>query len=87
MVITCRPCSFSTFRLNLVLTRGIPPDFRGGVNVLIPPYAIGLVPGVHRVTQLLTHGIHCRESAGTVPIIALKAIPVTSAAFAVITTI
>ena len=26
-------CSFSTPRLNLVLTRGIPPDFGGGVHL------------------------------------------------------
>ena len=25
-------CSFSTLRLNLVLTHGIPPDFRVGVH-------------------------------------------------------
>ena len=40
----------SILRLNLVLTFGIPPDFRGGVIYLSkPPYAIGLVPS-HRVT-------------------------------------
>ena len=40
-------CSFSSLRLNMVLTHGIPPDFRGGVNILfIPPYAIGSVPSL-----------------------------------------
>ena len=39
-------CSFSTLRLNLVLTRGIPPDFRGGAHLFIPPYAIGSVPSL-----------------------------------------
>ena len=39
-------CSFSTLRLNLVLTHGIPPDFRGGVHLFIPPYAIGPVPSL-----------------------------------------
>ena len=37
----------SILRLNLVLTCGIPPDFRGGVHLYIyciPPYAIGSVP-------------------------------------------
>ena len=29
-------CSFSTFRLKLVLTRRIPPHFRGGVHLFIP---------------------------------------------------
>ena len=28
-------CSFSTLRLNLVLTHGVPPDFRGGVHLFI----------------------------------------------------
>ena len=28
-------CSFSILRLNLVLTHGIPPDFRGGVHLLV----------------------------------------------------
>ena len=36
-------CSFSALRLDLVLTHGIPPDFRGGVHLLIPPTAVGSV--------------------------------------------
>ena len=28
-------CSFSILRLNLALTSGIPPEFRGGVHLLI----------------------------------------------------
>ena len=28
-------CSFSIPRMNLVLTHGIPPDFRGGVHLFI----------------------------------------------------
>ena len=39
-------CSFSTLRLNLVLTHGVPPDFRGGVYLFIPPYVIGPVPSI-----------------------------------------
>ena len=39
-------CSFSTLRLNLVLTRGIPPDFRGDVHLCVPLYAIGSVPSL-----------------------------------------
>ena len=36
---------------------------------LKPPEAIGSVPRVYRVTQLLrTDGVHCRESAGTGPV-------------------
>ena len=36
---------------------------------------------VHRVTQLRTDGVHCRESAGTGPVV-LKVVPGTGAAFA-----
>ena len=38
----------SILRLNLVLTYGIPPEFRGGVQLFIlkPPYAIWLVPSL-----------------------------------------
>ena len=39
-------CSFSTLRLNLVLTHGIPPDFRGGVHLFIPPCILGSVPSL-----------------------------------------
>ena len=35
----------SILRLNLVLTYGIPPGFRGGVHMK-PPYAIGSVPSL-----------------------------------------
>ena len=35
----------SILRLNLVLTYGIPPEFRGGVHMK-PPYAIGSVPSL-----------------------------------------
>ena len=37
-------CSFSTLRLNPVLTHGIPPAFHHGVHLFIPPTAIGSVP-------------------------------------------
>ena len=39
-------CSFSSLMLNLVLTRGIPPDFRGNAHLFIRPYAIGSVPSL-----------------------------------------
>ena len=63
-------------RLNLVLTYGIPPEFRGGVHLSIynrhPPSGQSLV---YRVTQLRTDGVHCREeSAGTGPV-NLKVVP------------
>ena len=70
--------SFSTLRLNLVLTHGIPPDFRGCVHLLIytvPPYAIGSVLSLSGHTKK-----NSRESAGTGPVV-LKVVPVTGAAF------
>ena len=41
-------CSFSILiTLNLVLTHGIPPEFRGGVHILLPaPHTIGSVPSL-----------------------------------------
>ncbi|CAM9880698.1 unnamed protein product [Ascophyllum nodosum] len=56
-------CSFSMFRLNLVLPYGIPPDFRG-VSRHTPPGQSRVYP----VTQLRTDGVHCRDSAGTRPV-------------------
>ena len=38
--------SVSTLRLSLVLTHGIPPNFRGGVHLLIPLYVIGPIPSL-----------------------------------------
>ena len=76
-------CSFSSLKLNLVLTLGIPPDARGGVQLFIPPAAIGSVPSLS-VTQLRTDGVHCQESAGTGSSV-LKAVSVTGAAFSGIT--
>ena len=55
-------------RPNLVLTYGIPPEFRGGVHLFI--YNRHTPSGqsrIYRVTQLRTDGVHCRESAGTGP--------------------
>ena len=59
----------SILRLNLVLTHGIPPEFRGGVHLFI--YNHHTPSGqsrVYRVTQLCTDGVYCRESAGTGPV-------------------
>ena len=65
----------SILRLNLVLTYGIPPEFRGGVHLFI--YNRHTPSGqsrVCRVTQLRTDGVHYRESAGTGPV-NLKVVP------------
>ena len=65
----------SILRLNLVLTYGIPPEFRGGVHLFL--YNRHTPSGqsrVYWVTQLRTDGVHCRKSAGTGPI-NLKVVP------------
>ena len=62
-----------------MLTHGIPPDSAAASISLYrhPP------PGesqVYQITQLRTDDVHCRESAGTGPVV-LKVVPVTGAAF------
>ena len=65
----------SILRLNLVLTYGIPPEFRGGVYLFIlNRHTPSGQSRVYRVTQLRTDSIHCRESAGTGPV-NLKLVP------------
>ena len=66
-----------------MLTHGIPPDYCGGVHLFIylNHHTPSGQPRVDRFTQLRTGGVHCRESAGTGPVV-LKLVPVTSAAFA-----
>ena len=71
-------CSFSTLRPNIVLTHGIPRDFCDGVH--IDRHSTSGQSRICRVTQLRTDGVHCRQSAGTGPVV-LKAVPVTGAAF------
>ena len=59
----------SILRLNLVLTYGIPPDFRGGVPLFIlNRHTPSGQSRVYRVSQLRTDGACCRESAGTGPV-------------------
>ena len=60
----------SILRLNLELTYGIPPEFRGGGYRHTPSGQ----SRVYRVTQLRTEGVHCRESAGIGPV-NLKVVP------------
>ena len=65
----------SILRLNLVLTCGIPTDFRGGVHLFILNcHTSPGKSGVYRVTQWRTDGVHCRESVGTTPV-NLKVVP------------
>ena len=54
-------------RLNLVLTYGIPSEFRGGVHLLNHHTPSGQ-SRVYRVMQLRTNDVHCRQSTGTGPI-------------------
>ena len=62
-------------RLDLVLTCGIPPEFRGGVYLfMLNRHTPSGLSRVYRVTQLRTDGVHCRESAGTGPV-NLKVVP------------
>ena len=59
----------------MVLTYGIPPEFRGGVHLFIlNSHTSSGQSRVYRVTQLRTDGVHCRESAGTGPV-NLKVVP------------
>ena len=57
--------SYSTYklRLNLVLTHGIPPDSRGGVNLKLPleySYLVQLVVLVARnIYQVLYEVVNC----------------------------
>ena len=65
----------SILRLNLVLTYGIPAEFRDGVHLFIyNRYTPSGQSRVYRVTQLRTDGVHCRESACTGPV-NLKVVP------------
>ena len=68
-----------------MLTHEIPPDFRGGVHLFIKNrHTSSGQSRVNRVTQLRTDGAHCRESAGTGPVV-LKVVPVTGAAILQVT--
>ena len=51
-----------------MLTHGIPPDFCGGVDLFIQPYAIEPVSSLS--AQAIGYdGVHCREPAGTGPVV------------------
>ena len=53
----------------MVLTHGIPPEFRGGVHLFIlNRHTPSGQSRVYRVTQLRTNGVHSRQSAGTGPV-------------------
>ena len=59
----------SILRRNLVLTYGIPPEFRGGVHLFISNrHTPSGHPRVYRVTRLRADGVHGRESTGTGPV-------------------
>ena len=70
--------------LNLVLTHGIPPDFRAAsIYLYKPPYAIGSVPSLSG-DAIAYRCVHYRESAGIGPA-NLKVVPVTGAAILQVT--
>ena len=63
--------SFSTSRLNLVLTRGLlffPPVYRDGVHLYCQPLS-GSPELILSVWQLRTDGVHCLEYTGTGPVV------------------
>ena len=64
-----------------MLTHGVPPDFRGRRPFI---YLNRHTPlgqcRLYRFTQLCTNDVHCREYAGTGPVV-LKVVPVAGAAF------
>ena len=65
----------SIFRLNLVLTYVILPEFRGGVHFFIlNRHTPSSRSRLYRVSQLRTDGVHCQESAGT-GAVNLKVVP------------
>ena len=65
----------SILRLNMVLTYGIPPEFRGGVHLfIVNRHKPSGQFRVYRVTQLRTDGVHCRESESKGPV-HLKVVP------------
>ena len=68
----------------MVLTHGIPPTFPDGVHSFISSTAIGSIPSLYQLSQLRTDGVHCREPAGTGPVV-FKVVRVTAAAFSGIT--
>ena len=68
----------------MVLTYGIPPEFRGSVHLGNRHTPLGQ-SRVYRVAQLRTNGVHCRDLAGTGPVV-LNVVPVTGAVISGITT-
>ena len=58
----------SILRLNLVLTYGIPPEFRGGVHLFIlNRHTPSGESRVYRVTHLRTDGVHYRQHTASKP--------------------
>ena len=71
----------------LVLTHGIPPDFCDGVHLFKFIYTAlrhRVSPEFIGVTQLRTDDVHCREPAGTGPVV-LKIVPLVGAAILQVT--
>ena len=65
-----------------MLTRGIPPDFRGGVNSsILPAIHHRLSPELIKSRKMRTDGVHCRASAGT-GLEVFKVVPVAGASCA-----
>ena len=71
----------SILRLNLVLTYGISPEFRGGVHLLIPPSAIGPVPSLSGQAIGYRWRSLPRVPRLRVPVAVFKVVSVTGVAF------
>ena len=68
----------------MVLTYGIPLDFLAASFIYLNRHTPSGQSRVYRVTHLGTDDVHCRESAGTEPVV-LKVLPVTGAAILQVT--
>ena len=71
-------CSFFILRLNLVLTHGIPSISARRPFIYLNHHTPSGQSRGNRVTQLRIDGVHCRDSAGTGPVV-FKIVPVTGA--------
>ena len=71
-------CSFFKLRLNLEPSREVPDFLYDGVHIICRQTSGQ--SRVYQATQLRADGVHCREFAGTGPVV-LKVVPVTGAAF------
>ena len=57
--------SIRVMMMMMMITYGIPPESSGGIHLFVlNRHTTSGQSRLHRVTQLRTDGVHCRESAG-----------------------